>query len=135
MFYQASIVLYLTFSTTLAVNSLRSLPLFGQDPHDVQYPSFPPPSCSPALNQGFDISTTIHAIAAFCTSETGVVSAMYQQPISRTYASAGGVNVIRLSISWDNTGVCRRSQLSLSPVQNSGRNCETIFRMILLGCK
>lgn len=130
MLYYASMVLYLALSTTLAIDTPRSLPpLFDRDPHDVQHPSFPPPSCSPALNRGFGISTTIDAIAAFCTFETGVVSTIHQQPISRTY------NVIRLSLSWDNTGVCRRSQLSLSPIQNSGRSCETIFTNILFGCK
>jgi len=117
IFYYASMVLYLALSTTLAIDTPGSLPpLFNRDPYDVQHPSFPPLSCSPALNRGFGISTTIDAIVAFYTFKTGVVLIIHQQPISRTYTSAGDINVIRLSLSWDNTGVYRRSQLSLSPI-------------------
>lgn len=129
------IVLHLFFRSRVTAHLP---PLYKQDPHDVQHPSFPPPSCSPALDRGFDISTTIHAIAAFCTHETGVVSAIDQQLISRTYAFAsppGDGSTIRIMLSWDNTGACRRSQLSLSPTQNSGRDCRTIYRNILLGCE
>lgn len=136
--YWTIIVLQLFFTLDFAKITAPLPRLYKHDPHDVQHPSFPPPTCSPALNQGFEISTTIHAIAAFCTYETGSVSVTYQQPITRTYTSAspaGDSNMIRITLSWDNIGVCRRSQLILSPTHNSGWSCKTILRNILLGCK
>lgn len=112
-------------------------PLYNQDPHDVQYPTFPPPACSPPADHGLDISTTIHLINAFCASGTDTVSAI-SQPISKTYTldhTAGDISVVRLTLSWDDTSACARSRLLLSPSQCSGRSCETIFHSILLECE
>lgn len=113
-------------------------PLYGQDPHDVRHPSLPGPLCSPALNKGFDISSTILAIEAFCEDETGIVSSTSQHPVSKAYifpGSDGGACNIRLILAWESTGTCRRSQLTLSPAENSGKVCKTIFRNILSRCE
>lgn len=112
--------------------------LYNQDPHDVQRPSFPLPECCTRADHGIDIGPTIHVITAFCDSQTDLVSAAFPQSITKIYALDRLVeddNIIRLTLSWDNTGTCARSQIQLSPSQNSGRHCQTIFRDILLGCK
>lgn len=111
--------------------------LYSQDPHDVQHPNLPEASCVPTVGPYFDIYSGISAVESFCTIEDGVLSAMYQYPVSRLYvfSNIGNSINIRITLAWDTTEACKRSQLTISPIDHSGRICKTIFRNILLGCE
>lgn len=112
-------------------------PLYDQDPHDVRNPSLPRPSCAPVRDQGIRISPTIQVIAAFCLNQRGLVSTELQQPITHTstIVTNGSLQNIRLGPSWIDTGTCPRSQLSISPSQDAGRLCKSIFNNVMLDCK
>lgn len=132
------VVLQSFFALALTKVTAPLPPLYNQDPHDVQYPSFPLPECYTRADHDLDIRPTIHIITAFCMSETDTVSATSRQSISKAYALSHlkeDPSIIRLTLSWDNTGTCSRSQVLISPSQNFGRHCKTIFSDILLGCK
>ena len=93
--------------------------------------TFPTPSCLPAAEGGIIQSSAMTALGDFCTTQTATVSAG-AQPISETYDGGEG-HTIRLTMSWyAAAGDCPQSQ---SPNQNAGRDCNTIFRNILSGCK
>lgn len=112
-------------------------PLYNQDPHDVQSPTYPLPTCATSQGPAFDIAATIGttgAIVDFCTTQTGIISATSQEPISAYYPGGQG-KMIRFTLSWDNTGTCPTNGTTHSPSDNSGRGCETIFRDIVLSCK
>lgn len=112
-------------------------PLYIQDPHDVQSPSYPLPTCSSSEARAFDIGAVIGktgAITDFCTTQTNTISAASQEPISAFYAGGKG-KVIRFSLTGDNTGTCPTNRTTHSPTDNSGRGCKTIFRDIVLGCE
>jgi len=112
-------------------------PLYGQDPHDVRNPSLPRPSCAPARDPGIRISPTVQVIAAFCLNQRGLVSTEFQQPITHTstIVTNGSFQNVRLAVSFIETGTCPRSQLSISPSQDAGRLCKSIFKAIMLDCK
>lgn len=117
--------------------SVSSHSLYHQDPHDVQHPTYPSPSCWPPGLHGFDISTVIGpdgALRDFCKSQTDSISASSQGPIYADYP-VGESTRIRFSLSWDNSGTCPTSQTTHSPSDWHGKRCETIFRDIVLGCK
>lgn len=109
-------------------------PLYDQDPHDVRNPSLPRPSCAPVRDQGIRISPTVQVIAAFCLNQRGLVSTEFQQPITHT-STIVSIQNVRLAVSFIDTGTCPRSQLSISPSQDAGRLCKSIFKAIMLDCK
>lgn len=109
-------------------------PLYDQDPHDVRNPSLPRPSCAPVRDQGIRISPTVQVIAAFCLNQRGLVSTEFQQPITYT-STIVSIQNVRLAVSFIDTGTCPRSQLSISPSQDAGRLCKSIFKAIMLDCK
>ncbi len=126
-----------THATPVPDVSAPLSPLYVQDPHDVQSPSYPPPTCSASQDRAFDIGAVIStngAIMDFCTTQTDSISANSWQPISGYYFGGKG-KVVRLSLSWDNTGTCPTNRTTHSPSDNSGRGCKTMFRDIVLGCE
>ncbi len=113
-------------------------PLYRQDPHDVQRPLFPPPTCAPRTGYGIQISSAIESIGAFCVNEQSFVSADHQQPIIRSYSfynSHGKHQDLQLALLWHDSGSCPRSQIIISPAQNAGALCKTVFNAILIQCK
>lgn len=146
MHFQACVITYIAFALQpLSVLSSSKdeytaplSPLYDQDPHDVQDPSLPLPSCAPARDQGIKIRPTIKVIAAFCLSQRGLVSNEFRQPITNSHAfvdTDGSHQSVRLALSWIETGTCPRSKLSISPSQNARSLCRTILSRIMLDCK
>ena len=105
-------------------------PLYERDPHDVQRPSFPPPTCFPATQWGFRIPFATNAVQEFCSMETTSVSAMSQGPLSRAYHSPEAI--IKITLSWDNSGTCSRTHSWSSP---SDMYCEEIIMKSVRQCK
>jgi len=97
-------------------------------------PPFPSPSCNPNASGGFDLNAAITALGYFCTQQTATVQAG-SQPISQSYPGGQGpgeIFSIRFTLSWDaSQSGC---PASLSPNQNDGRDCNTIFHSIVGGC-
>lgn len=128
-------VLVIQILLTFCVSSLGTslLPLYYQDPHDLQHPTLPPPECTVPVEDRFDIDAVIQIIAAFCIHENEVISATNQRTIFRTYTNKA--HTVQFALSWSNTGICQRSFLQMSPSQGSGENCKRIFCNILLRCE
>lgn len=97
-------------------------------------PPFPSPSCNPNASGGFDPNAAITALGYFCTQQTATVQ-VSSKPISQSYPGGQGpgeIFSIRFTLSWDaSQSGC---PASLSPNQNDGRDCNTIFHSIVSGC-
>ena len=124
------------FATPTPKQTVPLPPLYTQDPHDLRTPTLPLPSCLPSRRLGLDIAATSKAITDFCMTETRIISSGTQRAISKTYPDlTRSQGTLRLLLSWENTDACLRSQMELSPTQNAGRSCETIFHKIIQECK
>ena len=94
-------------------------------------PQFPSPSCLAFASGGYVVDSAVAALDDFCTSEKGLI-APESEPISKVYDSGNSHSRIRLTVSWDDTGNCPQS---ISPNQNDGRDCNTIFHNIISDCQ